>query len=123
MADARKLSGVPTMGALLVLVAVHDKRADTYSALHLERADASAVRNFGEAVLSADSMMRKYPEDFDLVKVGTFDDCSGEVYPCGRVVLASAADVVRRAVRDVPDSPILPAGEGLSEAVRSIDAR
>lgn len=41
--------------------------------------DETAVRSFGHACKSPDSLMASYPEDYSLYRLGEFDDVSGVI--------------------------------------------
>lgn len=49
------------------LYALHDKKAKSLSNFVVERSDAVATRFFAEAVLQPNSVIGKYPDDFELV--------------------------------------------------------
>lgn len=49
------------------LYALHDKKAQALSNFVVERSDAVATRFFAEAVLQPNSVIGKYPDDFELV--------------------------------------------------------
>lgn len=84
------------------LYALHDKKACSFSAFHVERSDAVASRQFAEAVLAKDSPFAKYPEDFELVSVCDVHDCYREgelashvsVGPVDHVLVITAEQVL-----------------------------
>lgn len=41
--------------------------------IHLEQNDAAATRNFGSMCMNDDSLMHKFPNDYSLYLLGTFD--------------------------------------------------
>lgn len=49
------------------LYALNDKKAQSLSSFHVERSDAVATRGFADAVVQSNSVLGKYPEDFELV--------------------------------------------------------
>lgn len=51
------------------LYALHDKKAKAFSSFHVERSDTVASRGFVDAVLQANSVFGKYPDDFELVSL------------------------------------------------------
>ncbi|AXH77353.1 MAG: hypothetical protein [Microviridae sp.] len=51
------------------LYALHDKKAKALSNFNVERSDAVASRLFAEAVNQQNSILSKYPEDFELVSL------------------------------------------------------
>lgn len=87
------------------LYALHDKKAKAFSSFHVEKGDAVASRGFAEAVNSANSVLGKYPDDFELVSLCDVHDAY-QGWPeriLGdfefRVVLTAAA-VVAMSVQD-----------------------
>lgn len=56
------------------LYAVRDLKGQSYSSPMVEGHDAVAIRYFGEACQNPDSMMGKYPDDFELHCLGSFDE-------------------------------------------------
>lgn len=51
------------------LYALHDRKAKSLSSFHVERSDTVASRAFAEAVLQSNSVLGKYPDDFELVSL------------------------------------------------------
>lgn len=49
------------------LYAVHDKKAQALSVIHVNQGDTVASRGFADAVLQKDSVYGKYADDFELV--------------------------------------------------------
>lgn len=45
----------------------------------VDQNDASAMRNFGHAVMQSQSLMNSHPKDYSLYKVGEFDSDTGEI--------------------------------------------
>lgn len=43
--------------------------------------DQTAIRNFRHAIVATDSIFNSSPEDFDLFKIGTFDNEKGILTP------------------------------------------
>lgn len=43
--------------------------------------DATAIRNFENAVRQPGSLLASHPNDFSLFKLGTYDDTSGSLFP------------------------------------------
>lgn len=76
------------------LYALHDKKACQFSNFHVERSDAVASRNFAEAVKMKDSVLGKYPEDFELVSVCDVHDC----YPEGDLLTHVTVGMVEHQV-------------------------
>lgn len=56
------------------LYSVYDVKAEAYGPLMAVKADAVAVREFGNLVLDPQSMVGKYPDDYELHELGGFHD-------------------------------------------------
>lgn len=56
------------------LYSVYDVKAEAYGPLMAVKADAVAVREFGNLVLDGQSMVGKYPDDYELHELGSFYD-------------------------------------------------
>lgn len=82
--------------------AVFDSKAEEFGSLILARNDAVAVRMFTAAVLdgSPENNFRKYPEDYEFVRVGEFDEESGQLVGCDPVPVVSALQVVNGMVKN-----------------------
>lgn len=48
----------------------------------VDQNDASAMRNFGHAVMNAGSLMNSHPKDYSLYRIGTFDTENGNIKTC-----------------------------------------
>lgn len=61
-----------------LLYSVFDTKAKAYGLLIAENHDAVATRNFAAAVMEPGSTLNKFPQDFELHRVGEFHDRTGE---------------------------------------------
>lgn len=90
------------------LYAMYDKRAACYSFIFTEENDSMAIRGLQRVVMNPDGIVGKYPEDFDMYRIGQVDAQSGriEMPEKGPVLLCSAAGAKTEAVKraQVPDS-------------------
>lgn len=69
---------------ILQMFAVLDSKAGFFGNPWFEQKEASAIRNFSDAVNDSsnpNNMWNKHPEDFSLYLLGQFDNNSGEVIP------------------------------------------
>lgn len=57
--------------------AVRDVKADAFVSPFFRRTHKEAMRYFGDAVVSKDTMFHAHPEDFQLFCLGQFDDETG----------------------------------------------
>lgn len=73
----------------------HDTKAKTFSTPFAANNDLAAIREFEMLIRYSDNMMSKYPEDFDLGYVGTFDntECRLEADPQGPIITVRGRDL------------------------------
>lgn len=78
-----------------VLVACRDLKSDMYGPPVAEVSEGTAIRAFAEVINSGgDATICKYPQDFELVRLGTFDDRTA-VFECSAPrQLALGSDLV-----------------------------
>ena len=75
--------------------AIFDSAAHVFTAPTIDISDASAVRNFQQAIANSGSVMNFKPDDFSLYQIGTFDVESGELVPFSppsRLIIGSDGD-------------------------------
>ena len=78
----------------MILCGVYDKKADFYNYFSVFNNRAEAVRSFTLACRDKDSMLSKFPEDYDLYFLADVDERSGYVDYKATSLLMSASDVV-----------------------------
>lgn len=61
------------------LYSIFDNKSKTYGPIFGVPHDAVAVREFGGAVLNEQSGISRYPDDFELHRIGEFRDVEGPV--------------------------------------------
>lgn len=74
------------------LYALLDKKSGAYSAYQVQKFDAAVSRDFAQAVLQKDSLLGKYPDDFELVRLGQVPDGpdeDGEFMLVGESILSA----------------------------------
>lgn len=71
-----------------------DRKLGQYGQLLLARNDETMKRNVLDGVKGSGSMIEKYPHDFDLVSVGTFDSDTGKVEGTTPRLIGSVADIL-----------------------------
>lgn len=64
---------------MLNLYSVFDQKAKAYLAPFAMTNDDVAMRAFADTVNDGESPMAKHPEDYTLIRLGTFDDDTGEI--------------------------------------------
>lgn len=67
---------------VLRMYSVYDKKSQVYHPGQYCHNDPHALRFFSMQFENKDSVMGKYPEDFDIYRVGEFDDSTGLVKSC-----------------------------------------
>lgn len=61
----------------LKMYSIRDQKAEIWNVPFYKKTHGEAERDFHQAVLDEKSMLNKYPEDYDLYFVGTYDDQTG----------------------------------------------
>lgn len=59
---------------LRIVFAVRDRAINAYMSPIAYTAEGQAIREFVDEVNRAESPLNKHPEDYDLYRLGTFDD-------------------------------------------------
>jgi hypothetical protein len=78
------------------LFAVFDVASGVYDGPVGSNTDATAIRQFTQMAINAETPIGKNPEDFSLVKVGRWDDAKGEIEPVDRVTVITANEAIAR---------------------------
>lgn len=65
----------------LVVLSVYDVVAEVFLTPFFLKTDAEGVRGFEDACADQRTALFAHPEDYRLMRIGTFDDCSGVVSP------------------------------------------
>lgn len=63
----------------LKMYSIRDAKAEAFNPPFYKKTHGEAERDFTELTKSPDSMVHKYPEDYDLYYCGTYDDQTGLV--------------------------------------------
>lgn len=78
-----------------VICSVYDQKARFFSAPFTSSTEETAVRDFARAVSDSRSMADKFPQDYELHLLGTFNELTGEIVPASiPKLLAKGADYV-----------------------------
>lgn len=80
----------------MILCGVYDKKAAFYNYFAVFNNRAEAVRSFTLACNDKDSMLSKFPDDYDLYFIADVDERTGNVDFKETSLLVSASDVVHR---------------------------
>ena len=82
---------------VLIVCSVLDVKAAAYATPFFVPNESMAIRSFGDAVCDSNSFLAKHPEDYQLYKVGEFDDNAGALVPCSKPeFLSKAVDFVKK---------------------------
>lgn len=80
----------------LGIYAIRDAKT-SFMSCTVDYNDESAKRNFAHAVMQESSLMATHPGDYDLYKLGEYDNESGEIFPATPVqFVVGATSVVRK---------------------------
>lgn len=75
-------------------------RLSGFTTVTCEVNDQVAYRNFEHAVLNGGSVLSSHADDYQLVKIASFDSDSGLVVPCSpHVVVATGSSIVLSSLR------------------------
>jgi hypothetical protein len=78
----------------LGLFSIFDSASGVYDGPFKARTDAEAIRAFSGVVADAEHPVGRHPEDFTLVKVGSWNDGTGEVEDKGNLSLCTGLEMV-----------------------------
>lgn len=101
---------------LLKAYSIRDTKAEVFNAPFWQKTHGEAERNFMELVNDKNSMVSKYPEDYDLYYLGDYDDLTGKI-----IALESPTHIVKaiHMVRQAQPRPMsLPGAQALIEATQ-----
>lgn len=80
------------------LFVVYDAKVGHYSMPFFSPSDAAAARTFSDAVMQADTLMNKHPEDFVLLRIADVEDSTGAVStPVTPVEIIKGREVAKEA--------------------------
>lgn len=65
----------------LEIYSVRDSKAEVYNQPFFNKTHGEAERNFAELTKDQKSMVAKYPDDYDLFHIGSYDDSTGVLSP------------------------------------------
>ena len=82
---------------------VYDSKAEAYLQPHFAPTVGLAMRSWEVAVNSSDTQFGKFPADFTLFEIGTYDDLTGTlVMHQSKVNLGLALDVLKKPSSQLP---------------------
>lgn len=77
------------------LYAVRDKEAGVYLPPVVLTNNVTALRSFERQIKAGDSSFSEYPDQFELVRIGSFNEHTGEVESHPIIRLAGAEDYIK----------------------------
>lgn len=83
------------------MYAVFDVKSDTFGVPFCSPNDGMAKRSFMDIANNPDTLVGRHPEDFKLVRIGLFNDESGEVQAVQFASLGFGTEFVRKVVTNV----------------------
>lgn len=81
---------------------IFDVKADVFHAPFFTGTHGLAIRNFKDVANDKNSSIGKYPADFKLVCIGSYDDSRGVMEPLEHESLGFATEFVERDERQMP---------------------
>lgn len=92
--DGKCVNPVLKENGSMEMYSVYDRKVREYGAILLAPNVGAMGRQVQVGVRGSNSLMEKYPEDFEIHKVGTFDTDTGEVVAPGRPEIVAPLTVV-----------------------------
>lgn len=74
-----------------IMFSTYDSKAKTFSAPFTMLTIGMAIRGFEEAAKNPETMLNRYPNDFSLYEIGTYDDSNATFQPTNPINLLSIA--------------------------------
>lgn len=78
------------------LFSVKDVKSGTFESPFRSTNSVTAIRSFAHNVNNPELLIKEYPEDFDLYKIGEFDPDTGILTPIGPNRLIGAIDLLKK---------------------------
>lgn len=79
------------------LFAIRDLKAQVFTHVITDRNSAQAERNFKTAVSNPESDYARYPQDFQLFELGSYDPDQGVIKPHSQPILICSAESLKAA--------------------------
>lgn len=77
------------------LYSVRDERASCSYEPQIFKTQVDAIRFFDQAIQNKNTMINKYPDDFTLYKIGTFDERTGVITDVKVEKIVTAPELIR----------------------------
>jgi len=88
------------------LYSVRDEKANCSYEPQIFKTQVDAIRFFDQAIQNRNTMINKYPDDFTLYKIGSFDERTGIIVDVKVEKIVTAPELIRmrEATNDNKDS-------------------
>jgi len=83
--------------------AIYDSAAQVYMRPFYIQQDAQAERMFTDIATDANHEIGKHPEDYALIRLGTWDDNKGELESTQKTTIVTAIEAISRSRNVNPD--------------------
>lgn len=70
--------------AKLIICAVRDRAVDAFGQPFFVRHEGEALRSFADEINRSGSTFGAHPDDYDLYRIGYYDDASGTILPADK---------------------------------------
>ncbi len=84
---------------------IFDTATGLYSRPFFTQSDGEAIRSFSDISCDAEHPIGKHPEDYTLLRLGTFDDTTGKLNDEDNSSLATALELIAGSRNNTPDIP------------------
>lgn len=74
----------------MIICAVRDRAVDAFGQPFFVRHEMEAMRSFGDEINRSGSNFSVHPDDYDLYRLGTYDDQTGNILPDDRPAMLSS---------------------------------
>ncbi|AXL14703.1 nonstructural protein [Microviridae sp.] len=85
---------------------VFDDKANCFMPPFFQHTTAMANRVFADAVRTKDHPFQTNPDDYTLYEIGTFDDTSGQIMPCKKILMITSATEINNLSKNIDDTPL-----------------
>lgn len=84
----------------LEMYSVKDTKSQLFGMPHFQQSDGVAIRSFSTACEDQNTDLNKYPSDFSLYHVGSYDISTGNVSPASPRQICNASEFVTKATNE-----------------------
>lgn len=80
--------------SILSVFAVRDRAVDSFGQPIFATSEGGVIRSFRDEIANPESPFSKHPDDYDLYRIGTYDQESGALVGCDPVQVAIGKSLV-----------------------------